>query len=520
MKLALITLFTATSLFAQTQRSYLSKEAKARFEEQNVTFSRKFKKLDQHITASKERFMNEMGVSEASLDFFWKGLKKEDKPKDDMKVDTCLEQLDDKVGSRNFVLACLGRISNDLYDAKLFAALEDIKEKKSKIVPTTKPLQQTIMFIFFLQEVTREVLFKKGHTVNWFYKGKGFQAIENPEDFPYQNGDIVLEMADGSTSALITQSTYPRRAFAHGMMIRKKEGENPVTAESLIESGVIERDVLKDVFTPDKTMNSVDVLRLREYIWGEKRKTVIKEFVDYSTNAVETNIPYDFPMDMSTRDKVFCSELVSRGLMHGLRKVDSWIDQKDDVKAQQTIIPLVSKIRSKRVLKFLDGFGVKNETMASPGDITSSQYLTTAGTYRSVSKDGKLFIGNMWDRLLFGDVLIERIDYGYRVSFTAISRFIIGPLLDGIDAVSDFFFGDPTFMPAGINSKSLGYLAVLELMIFKPVFSGYNDRLAEDFTEEQRYSIIEIPPWVRRGYLSYSLKKSTKAGFALKFKRN
>ena len=482
-------LLASTSILAmpiQTQKHLNDKREQMRYVQAEL--NRK-SDIPNYIGNAKNVLAKKFGVSESSLANFWQGISsvQPSTPQD------CLNLLDDNDTQRSLFLDCLADQGKNILNETLYKDINHYKLKKLQFTNSPEG-QKTITLLFIIEELIKFERNLKGKNSNWYSVENGFLDISDKADFPYENGDILLEVGSSSISALITQSTFPERKFSHAFVL-KIDDKAFQTFEALIETGVTSRSK-KELFKNE--FQTVLVLRLKD---KDKRATVSQVATQCAEEHYNKNTPYDFAFDSSNEDRMFCSELVSTCFAKGIYEANngqvSFEDVRDNFISQQ------ATVKSDALFKFLNNFGVTQETMPSPGDLLSSPYLEVVAEFRKTDSNQS----KLWNVISWGDIFVNKIDQGTEFNFSWFSKYLAKPILNAVNWTLDTVTGNEMmFLPTGIDATVAGYMSVMELMTYKPVVKNALAAMKRDGIDTD--DLLNTPIWVRYAYLHYYFEKN------------
>lgn len=452
--------------------------------------------FESYYEASKNRVLARMGVSEDVYFNFQKSLSSDQDSKN-IDASSCVLSLQDTDTGRNELLKCLSQYGLAGLNETLFGALYKENQKRIKDEEEASlEKEKTKLLLFYLQDLVREQRERNNERAAWFLPGQGFDTQARLHgDFNYQDGDAILMIGNSSISSLISQATYPQRRYSHAALVRVRDNTFG-TAEALIESGVVSHDL--EYFKKGQ-LQTVTVLR-----WNQSDQGIRAKASDCGAHHVEANTPYNFSMNLEKKDAMFCSQLV----------VQCYADASgEDV---NTLIAKPASIRSKRVLKYLDNFGVSSEVMPSPGDIAASKFFVPVADYRRTRdpKTDEISLHRLWDLFLMGDIFIDRLESGYQIKWNVFTKGLMFPLLSMVDRMGEFFMGivgvDRQLIPQGVRTQTLGHMSVLEITIYKDTFK-IASKLNKKYFKRDLKSLLGTDLIFKRALLSYSLSQNYEA---------
>jgi hypothetical protein len=228
-------------------------------------------------------------------------------------------------------------------------------------------------------------------------------GVEEPSHTPVtkflgvniHSGDILVSRGGAPTSALISRgSDYPGN-FSHiALVYVDKETNIPFIVESHIEIGVAISS-LED-YIKDKKLR-VMVLRPRSDLPQLIADPLLphkaaKAAIDRAKNE---HIPYDFEMDLTDNQKLFCSEVASS--VYKELELDLW--------------SFKSTISNQGTAKLLSTFGVKYFETQEPSDLEYDPQLVVVAEWR----DYQTLFQDHIDNVIV-DAVIEWVDKGNEIS--------------------------------------------------------------------------------------------------------
>jgi len=210
------------------------------------------------------------------------------------------------------------------------------------------------------------------------------------------SGDVLVSRGGAPTSALIARGNdYPGN-FSHVALVHVDEETGIVSIiESHIECGVtVSRieDYLRD------TKLRVMVLRLRADLPLMRADPMLPHRAAKHAlhRAMTEHIPYDFEMDFSDGQKMFCSEVASGAYRQV--GVNLWMG--------------LSYISSAGVKSWLAAFGVKNFITQEPSDLEYDPQLRVVAEWR----DYETLYKDRLDNAVV-DVMLEAANKGARLDY-------------------------------------------------------------------------------------------------------
>lgn len=318
---------------------------------------------------------------------------------------------------------------------------------------------------------------------------KNSQAIKrrNHVDFPYQEGDLNLQISSSNLSTLIPQYTRPQRRLTHMMIFHDKRGflkEHFV--EAVFEEGV--RPKYLDLYRVKDSPFENYVLRFKDSSRSEQEIAQIKVAAsDFAESQIGAR--YSFTVNKSQRSNAanvkdngyFCTYL------SGLSYVDAISNALtgsrmglvfDDVR--KLFHDGFSPLRKGRSRKFAEEFGVKpeEEDFPSAGDfLTATQFEATALFVRP--DQAREFS----DRYALGEAFVDELDKGASVippekerkkfNTYMIQRPLIIKAIDMVRRVHRHSVFRDAILKAGVSLEMVGSMNV-------PQFKTTMDKLKKE----------------------------------------
>jgi hypothetical protein len=243
------------------------------------------------------------------------------------------------------------------------------------------------------------------------------------------SGDILISRGGAPTSALIARGNdYPGN-FSHVALIHIDEKTNLTSIiESHIERGVTVSSLNEYL---NDTKLRIMVVRLRPDIIKNDPMIPHKAAVFALSEAKRKHIPYDFEMNYSDPDELFCSEVASSAYMKfGVRL---WSG--------------LSTISSKGTRMWLSSFGVKNFETQEPSDLEYDPQVSVVAEWRDPETLYKDHLDNA-----VTDVMLEEADSGKQLSYDWY-KLPLGRILKLYSTLLNYF-GSEGPIPEGMNAEA------------------------------------------------------------------
>jgi hypothetical protein len=243
------------------------------------------------------------------------------------------------------------------------------------------------------------------------------------------SGDILISRGGAPTSALIARGNdYPGN-FSHVALIHIDDKTNLTSIiESHIERGVTVSSLNEYL---NDTKLRIMVMRLRSDLIKNNPMIPHKASAFALSEAKRKHIPYDFEMNYSDPNKLFCSEVASYAYMKfGVRL---WSG--------------LSTISSKGTRMWLSSFGVKNFETQEPSDLEYDPQLSVVAEWRDPETLYKDHLDNA-----VTDVMLEEADSGKQLSYDWY-KLPLGRILKLYSTVLNYF-GSEGPIPEGMNAEA------------------------------------------------------------------
>jgi hypothetical protein len=285
------------------------------------------------------------------------------------------------------------------------------------------------------------------------------------------SGDILISRGGAPTSALIARGNdYPGN-FSHVALIHIDEKTNLISViESHIERGVTVSSLNEYL---NDTKLRIMVLRLRSDLIENDLMIPHKAAAFALSEAKRKHIPYDFAMNYSDPDKLFCSEVASYAYMKfGIRL---WSG--------------LSTISSKGTRRWLSSFGVKNFETQEPSDLEYDPQVSVVAEWRDPETLYKDHLDNA-----VTDVMLEEADSGKQLSHDWY-KLPLGRILKLYSTLLNYF-GSEGPIPEGMKAE-----AALKNVEYSRKHDKIKERLvvlANEFKTQNGYR----PPYWELVYLA------------------
>jgi len=279
------------------------------------------------------------------------------------------------------------------------------------------------------------------------------------------SGDILISRGGAPTSALIARGNdYPGN-FSHVALIHIDEKTNLISIiESHIERGVTISSLNEYL---NDTKLRIMVLRLRSDLIVNAPMIPHKAASFSLSEAKRKHIPYDFEMDYSDPDKLFCSEVASAAyIQFGIRL---WSE--------------LSTISSKGTRMWLSSFGVTNFETQEPSDLEYDPQLSVVAEWRDPETLYKDHLDNA-----VTDVMLEEADSGKQLSYDWY-KLPIGRILKLYSTALNYF-GSEGPVPEGMSAE-----AALKNVEYSDRHENIKERLVVLTNEFKTQNAYRPPYW-------------------------
>ena len=184
-----------------------------------------------------------------------------------------------------------------------------------------------------------------------------------------RSGDIILSRGNAFTSAAIAHLGESDQLFSHASLVYRDEKTNQLyTIEAHIEIGVVARPIQANI---DEMNSRAAVFRFQDpQLAHHAAKLMFNRAREHSANGA--NINYDFAMDMSNGDSLFCSEVISYAFQKASRG--------------QTKVPLFKSRLDRRNIAFEHSIDIFQAESFLPGDLETDPRFELVAEWRDWKK--------------------------------------------------------------------------------------------------------------------------------------
>lgn len=262
---------------------------------------------------------------------------------------------------------------------KIRNRLKDLDANDEASNACVKSVRNITRAFRYLEDYIVEYLFANTSKTFTSMTGNGEYFLKN--DFRFlshrnlRSGDIILSRGNAYTSAAIARIGEDDAQFSHLTFVYKDEKGKLWTTEAHIEIGAVVAPI--NVHIEQGNSRSV-VFRYHDYKLAHKASKAIFEKVQKQMKT-GVNIEYDFGMDYTKDDRLFCSEIISQGFNYA---------------SNYTVdVPVIKTKFNKGLIPFLNamGIGVTKENVDtfktfSPGDIEFDHNFKLIAEWRNPNK--------------------------------------------------------------------------------------------------------------------------------------
>lgn len=228
---------------------------------------------------------------------------------------------------------------------------------------------------------------------SWYNKFKSNSPLRYQD---FKSGDVILMRGSSPVSASIARISDFQTQFSHIAIVHDDLVTNQkYVVESLIETGVIITP-LKEFLT--HRLAKYVVYRHQDQRIAQAAGEGVFTYVLKRLKEENLRISYDFSMNMSSLDKMFCSEVVSFAFKIGVFKVKGKFDLDDDVPMFK------NSFHSKLNRSLLREFTIADSTneIFAPGDIDIDPRFEEIAEYRDL---------DLTERLRITDLIFDKLFY-------------------------------------------------------------------------------------------------------------
>lgn len=283
------------------------------------------------------------------------------------------------------------------------------------------------------------------------------------------SGDLLLSRGTAPTSALIARGNDYPGGFSHVALLHIHEQSKEVSViESHIEGGVAIASV--DEYMADKKFRIL-VLRLSDDLPILRGNPLLphEAATKMLDRAKAESIPYDFAMDFSDPEKLFCSEVASAA--YGSLGFELWMN--------------LSSISNPTLATWLNDFGVQHFRTQAPSDLEYDPQLIVVHEWRKLEGLKNDHLDNA-----VVDAMLEEAQPGQHIEFN-IWLLPIVRLVKAYSAVLNLW-GAIGPIPEGMNST-----AALRNNAFSARHLAIKEQTLELIEEHERNRGYYPPYWTQ-----------------------
>jgi hypothetical protein len=363
----------------------------------------------------------------------------------------CAALFADNDEARTRFLECLAEQGSDGLNERLFGRLFELRVARAERVPTAEE-RRSLSLLAYVEDLARAAENRRKQGGFWFVRGQGYMSGRDYLDFPFEDGDVVLGLGNTSLSSTIAAATNPRSRYSHGFVVRKTAA-GITTLEALVETGV--REFPREHWEADK-YQVLTVLRWKD---AAQRARIAARASEIALDYARKKTPYDIRIDVRDDSKIFCTELVALAYS---KAAGLTVDE---------YLPSLSRVRSDKAFDYMKQVGVRNREVVAAGDILNSPYMEVMAEWRRADE-----LDRAWKLWLFGDLFYERLERGYTIR--------PDPVLATAPAAAwvlqlfpSLVYADARVLPASISPWALSVMGTLELHIFRPSVSYFEEQV-------------------------------------------
>ncbi len=306
--------------------------------------------------------------------------------------------------NRDKLLKCLIENQNDFVSELFFKIL--FEYQNSLIYKKfDHEIEKSIALNNFLLDFARSKLAQTRPSSWYSYEnGKGkFLSLGNNQrdDFPYEEGDLVLAYGGNGTSGIVGESMSPVFRYSHAFIASKDDNEL-ITLETLPHTGarVFTKNDLKD-----EKYTSMVVLRWKDPL---QRNLIKNRAVAFAKKWANEKIIFDFSMKGTDEKKLYCTQMAAKAYSSAAEKT------------LEEIFPdqLVTTSTSARRISADMGVNM-HYNMILPRSILNSPYFEIVAEFRDTNK---LF--HYWQIKKITELSIQMYNVSYTLKSSMIFNYI------------------------------------------------------------------------------------------------
>lgn len=317
---------------------------------------------------------------------------------------------------------------------QLFAARLAVRQRMIEMAETSKigpkcirSIRDLFRTLRFIEEYVAEQSIGNEKLSPLVFAGKKPYFMGNPkfDDHGLKSGDILLSRGNAVVSAAIARIGDDDGQFSHIALVYKDElSQEWFTIEAHIEIGVVVAPLQK--YLSDGKVRSV-IYRHSDQALAHEAAKIMFNKVSQASQSRRGNIPYDFGMDLSNDQEIFCSEVASLGYQLASEKLYR----------TPMNIPLYKTTINMRNRQFLNAIGVLVKETFAPTDIDVDPRFELVAEWRNLSKTEEArfldaILSSMYEWMevrnyVFDNTLLDIL--AATTGWTARKTFLFSPLL-------------------------------------------------------------------------------------------
>ncbi len=317
---------------------------------------------------------------------------------------SCYEKIDhyyDKLFALNANSVAMSELSpaqmDDFIESSFLIRLE-IKNKLKALDFSHKHFKKCLSSV---KRITRALRYVEDYFIEYSYMkqgligkdnkyttlaGSGTHFLSNP-NFQFRSkedligGDVILSRGNAYSSAAIARIGDDDMQFSHLSLVHQDSKDGSLyTTEAHIEVGNLIAPIQVHI---DQGNARTVVFRMKDEILARLAGKKMFDHVEGHRVRTGENIPYDFSMDYSDPNKIFCSEVIYMGYEMAAK----------ELKSSSPNVPMYKTKFNPGLLPFLTAIGldlnkenIKNFDTFGPGDIQFDPRFEVVAEWRNPNK--------------------------------------------------------------------------------------------------------------------------------------
>lgn len=271
---------------------------------------------------------------------------------------------------------------------KLKEKLKDLKFEETYGPSCLKGVKEVVKALRYVEDYFIEYLYKRtGRDNEEFvtFEGSGIHFLKAPgvvfdDHTQLEAGDVLISRGNAYTSAAIARIGQDDYQFSHMTLVNRNEAGELYTSEAHIEWG--------NVVEPFQV--HIDQKNARTVLFRQADKELANLASQTTYNLIKNhkaqkgfNIEYDFAMDLSNADRIFCSEVPYYGYLQASK----------ELYGKEMKLPLYPMKFEEAHLEFLQKIGImvdedniKTFTTFGPGDMQFDPRFEMLAEWRNPKK--------------------------------------------------------------------------------------------------------------------------------------